>query len=177
MFDSDILALDISAARLGWAFGSPGARPASGSIVLKHEGSSHEAIGARAFDWYVDFLKVSPPKLVVWEAPVAPSFNVGKTNIDTFTILFGLPFLIGAVTYKRGIYDIRKAAVSAVRCYFIGKNYKGEIAKPMTVARCNELGWAPSDHDAADALAVWAYQVKLLRPDVAPPAFKEARKK
>jgi hypothetical protein len=47
----------------------------------------------------------------------------------------------------------------------------------MTVERCRELGWDVSTTDEADACALWDYQCRHLRPDLAgktAPLFSKA---
>src|SRR5258705_13805124 len=103
-----IMALDL-ASTSGWAIGLPGATPISGSVRFASAGASHEAIFAKATQWMYGAIAEHSPGLVVWEAPLATSFRRGASNINTTTLLYGLPAVIGAVAYLRGIFDIRKA--------------------------------------------------------------------
>jgi hypothetical protein len=80
------------------------------------------------------------PGLVVWEAPLATLFSRGNTTNNTTTLLYGLPAIIGAVAYLRGIYDIRKAETKDVRNHFIGSNPRRAKAKPLVMRQCRAMG-------------------------------------
>lgn len=161
-----VLALDL-ATTTGWAVGEPGMLLAHGMIRFASKGACHEAVFANAYDWLVDKIATYAPGLVVWEAPLPTSMKRGKTNADTTTILFGLPAVIGACTYRNRIYDIRKAETRAVRMHFIGQNPKRKEAKPMVIRQCKAQGWDVADDNEADALAIWSYQCALLAPKLA----------
>ncbi|WP_354097525.1 hypothetical protein [Bradyrhizobium sp. S3.2.12] len=159
-----MLALDLASVS-GWAVGEPGGKPAHGSHRFASAGASHEAIFAGAVRWLNGILNEYDPRIVVWEAPMPTSFKTSNTN--TTTLLYGLPAVIGAVAYLRGIYDIRKASTSDVRNHFIGSNPKRAQAKPLVVRQCIAMGWPVSDDNEADALATWHYQCSLLNPKLA----------
>ncbi len=97
---------------------------------------------------------------------MSTSFKRGKTNINTTTLLYGLPAVVGAVAFLRGIYDIRKADTSAVRQHFIGKNPKRAIAKRLVMKQCEHMGWDVTDDNEADALATWSFMCALLTSDM-----------
>jgi hypothetical protein len=161
-----IMALDL-ASTSGWAVGEPGGTPAHGSIRFASAGASHEAIFAGAAKWIGDKITFYAPGMVVWEAPLATSFNRGCTTSNTTTLLYGLPAIIGAVAYQRQIYDIRKADTKDVRNHFIGSNPKRAKAKPLVVRQCRAMGWDVSDDNEADALATWHYMCALIDPQLA----------
>lgn len=156
-----VLALDL-ATRSGFAFGKPGEPPISGSMRFASPGASHEAIFASALRWITTLIKRCEPDLIVWEAPLAPSFKRGFTNANTTTLLFGLPAVIGAVAFLLGVFDVRKAEARKVRMHFIGANPKRVIAKKQTIEQCRARGWAVDDDNEADALAVWSYMTSLI---------------
>lgn len=160
-----ILALDL-ALTTGWALGTPMDKvPTSGSIKIARDDASM----AKLFcDWRVylrDFLLLHPDiTLVVFESPLLPFMKQGKTNIDTLRRLIGLAAVTEELLYSLGKYDIREARVADVRSHFIGSNrHKRAEAKTLTIRRCRQLGWEPQDDNAADALALWDYQVACLR--------------
>jgi hypothetical protein len=161
-----VLALDLASVS-GWAVGEPGMLLAHGSIRFATKGASHEAIFANAWDWMSDKLSIYGPTTVVWEAPLITTFAKRGTNVDTTTILYGLPAVIGACAYKRGIYDIRKAETRLVRQHFIGQNPRRQIAKKMVIQQCIAQGWDITDDNEADALATWSYMSAIMRPDFA----------
>jgi hypothetical protein len=138
-----IMALDL-ASTSGWAVGEPGGTPAHGSHRFASAGASHEAIFAGAAKWIGDKITFYAPGLVVWEAPLATSFSRGTTTSNTTTLLYGLPAIIGAVAYLRGIYDIRKAETRDVRNHFIGSNPKRAMAKPLVMRQCRAICHAVS---------------------------------
>ena len=129
-------------------------------------GASHEAIFHNAMQWAEQKIVFLRPRLIVWEAPLA-GFKGGRTTNDVTTILFGLPAVIGAVAYKLGVYDVRKADTRDVRHHFIGCNPKRAKAKPLVVAQCRAMGWPVEDDNEADALATWSYQCSILDPRLA----------
>ena len=129
-----ILALDLASVT-GWAIGEPGGTPSHGSHRFASSGASHEAIFAAAFRWTDNMIAECYPgeSLIVWEAPLATSFKHGNSNTNTTTLLYGLPAIVGACAYLRGIFDIRKAETRLVRQHFIGCNPKRARAKALAV--------------------------------------------
>jgi hypothetical protein len=103
-----VLALDL-ASQTGFAIGAVGGRPISGTVRFASAGASHEAIFADALGWMSDMCKGYEPTTIVWEAPLPTSFSRGNSNVKTTTLLYGLPAVVGAAAYLRGIYDVRKA--------------------------------------------------------------------
>jgi hypothetical protein len=138
-----VLALDLASVS-GWAVGEPGGKPLHGSIRFAAKGASHEAIFANAMEWMQKKIVFTRPRLIVWEAPLA-GFKHGKTSNDVTTILFGLPAIAGAIAFRCGVYDCRKADTAAVRHHFIGCNPKRAKAKPLVMDQCVKLGWAVED--------------------------------
>lgn len=161
-----ILALDLASVT-GWALGIPGEQPRHGSHRFASVGASHEAIFAGAANWMGGMITKFVPGLVIWEAPMPTSFNRGRTTSDVTTVLYGLPAVIGAVAYMRGIYDIRKANTKDVRLHFIGCNPKRAKAKPLVKHQCRVMGWEVKDDNEADALAVWSFMCSILEPKLA----------
>lgn len=161
-----VLALDLASVS-GWACGEPGGEPEHGSIRFASAGAAHEAVFAGALRWMSDTMTSRAPAVVVWEAPLATSFKRGSSNVNTTTLLYGLPAVIGAVSYLRGCYDIRKADTKDVRNHFIGCNPKRVKAKPMVIRQCRVMGWEVKDDNEADALATWHYMCALIAPRLA----------
>lgn len=161
-----ILALDLATVS-GWALGEPGSVPMHGTIRFASPGASHEAIFASAYRWAVEMVCTHKSDLVVWESPLQTSFRRGRTNIDTTSLLFGLPAVVGAAVYSCGVYNVRKADTKDVRMHFIGCNPKRVKAKPMVIQQCRAQGWEVQDDNEADALATWHYMCSLLEPRLA----------
>lgn len=160
-----ILALDLARVT-GWALGTPAdTKPMSGSIEIVREGASMAKLFS---EWRIalrDFLSINPDiTLAVFEAPLDPTWMKGNRRPETARQLMGLAAVTEELLYTLGKYDIREARVSDVRSHFIGSNRnKRAEAKLLTVRRCQQLGWDPKDDNAADALALWDYQVACLR--------------
>lgn len=163
-----ILALDL-ASRTGWACGFPHEdKPRSGSVRFAREGASLGAIYAGCRQWLADFLATEPDvRLIVFEAPMAPQHMAGFTTAHIIRVLIGLCAVVEEYGHAGG-YDVREAKASEVREHFLGTNrIKRKEAKSATIDACNRLGWAPSDDNAADALALWHYQASFLDPKLA----------
>ena len=155
-----ILALDL-ASTTGWACGEAGKAPTHGYIRFASPGAAHEAVFASALAWTNRMIDQYKPNTVVWESPLSTSFKFGRTNINTTTLLYGLPAVVGAAAYSREIYNCRRADTRDVRMHFIGQNLKRDAAKAATVLRCQQLGWNVTDDNEADALAIWHYVTTL----------------
>ena len=79
--------------------------------------------------------------VVVFEAPLAPSFARGHTNANTIRKLMGLVAVIGGTAHRLGFYNIAEAAVADIRGHFLGvrrmrsKEAEGGHNSPMPGAR------------------------------------------
>jgi len=163
-----ILAIDI-ASEFGWAEGPIGGQPLSGTARFAPKGASRAAVFAAAIQWAADRLAVSRPKAIWMEVPSLHSIAKGKSSTDVMRMLLGLPAIIEGVAHRRGVYTVRTCSAADVRHYFIGqRSLKGEVAKPLVQQRCDALGWPYPDHNAADALALWAYACEQELPGSMP---------
>lgn len=162
---SSILSLDV-ATRMGWAFGSPGEYPRSGSVRLAPPGSSNGTIGRGMLRWLTDFITVSQPSMIYYEVPLDPRHMGRKTTFATARILLGLPFLVETIAEARGIFKLREAGVQDVRKHFCGTARPAD-KKQAVLARCRQLGWKPEDDNAADALALWDFACAIEAPGAA----------
>jgi len=174
-----ILFID-AATYFGWAIGRAGdpARgiiPRSGSAFFaKAAGASRGAVFWGAMKFTADMIQSETPDEIIVEAPLAATLVQGNTNVNTTEVLMGLPAAIEGMAYGLGVYNVSIARVSSIRKHFIGKNKKGEIAKPEVWRKCMAMGWiSASDedlsHDRTDALAGWSYAETLLAPKLAFP--------
>jgi hypothetical protein len=158
-----VLALDL-ATETGFAIGRPGDEPQSGTVRFASKGASHNAIAGGALAWLIAFTKEHPCDLAVIEQEVRKRQH-WKSSTESDDITRGLIFMARGVLYERGIYKIELAAVNSVRKFFLGEgNMPREEAKHRTVMRCRAMCWDPADDNAADALAMWAYQCALIDP-------------
>jgi crossover junction endodeoxyribonuclease RuvC len=158
----DILALDL-ATRTGWARGVANGEPEFGSVNFGKQGASNPARFAHALDFAIDIFKCdSPPDILVIEAPIkVQAFSVQQAA----KMLFGLPAIFMGVAYKCEVRRIYERDVRDVRNVFIGhRNLKTAHAKEAVERRCRQLGWHAPDHNAADALALWAYESTRVDP-------------
>lgn len=157
----EVMTCDL-ATRLGWARGRVGEVPTYGSFRLAAPGSTPGEIGRGFLRWFKDQMAFKPAVLT-FEAPMPPAQMAGKTTAQTARVLMGLAFMAESCATSAGIRTIREVRVSDVRCHFIGSNIPGKRAKQMTIQQCRLYGWDPDDDNAADALALWDYQVSILR--------------
>ena len=175
----NILALDI-ATKLGWAFGSVGSVPTSGSVRFnRYSESSRNAVFFNCDEWLSkEIFSIMRPDMLVIEAMLPPGAKFGYTNTETRDRLAGLHGVVRDVAYRHGIYDIHDHSVSDIRQHFIGdRKMKREPAKRRTLHICRALGWPVDDTDAADATALWSYACSLIDPQQAlklSPLFNKA---
>jgi hypothetical protein len=157
-----ILALDI-ATTMGFAIGELGAEPVSGSIRFGSKDASLWAKYNHVLRWAIDrFKQPDGPRVtrLVIEDQLNPQAFSSKEGAD---LLYGFPAIIAAVAYECGIYQIHRRKVADVRGLFIGRRgLKTNDAKFAVMRRCKQLGWEAVDDNAADALALWAYECSLL---------------
>lgn len=154
----DVLALDI-ASNLGWCRGDHAdPTPRFGSVRFGVEGSSNPCRFAHAIRWAVAAFKDQPlPDVLVIEGNIAiRAFSQDQTA----RILFGLAGAILGVAYECGHYAYDAHSVRDVRKIFLGAgSLSTAVAKKAAVRRCHQLGWHVTDHDQADACALWAYHI------------------
>lgn len=177
-FTGTVLALDI-ATTTGWCYGRPRKEPIFGSVRFIKPGGSRAA-AYRAFRTWLDEnwnVRGDQPDLIVFESPAVPMIMHGKTNIDTVKMLIG--YAEHLEEYCHGKFELREATVAQVRAHFLGSNMKAAIAKPLTMQRCQQLGWNVTTNDEADACALWNYQCSWLDPEVGvrtTPLFQKRRR-
>lgn len=179
-----ILALDV-ASTTGICYGDP----ANGAPTFLHEkftkpGESADYLdaltaGRRAQKWFLDFVRVANPELVVIEAPVSAHALAGQTSEWSTQLKFTLLASLGVTAMLWGL-PVRLGKINTVRKHFIGEgrtlaqtiNGKkiggGELAKRKCFAVCQAIGWTPHTHDEADAGALFHYQAHLMSPGSVP---------
>jgi len=170
-----ILFID-AATYFGWAYGPAGSAPISGSrYFAKGSGASRGAIFAGAMRFIAEMIQEHGTDIHIFiEAPLPTILVQGSTNIDTSEILMGIPAALWGMAYTMGCYNVQLCRVSAIRKHFIGKNSKGEIAKPLVMQKCIKLGWIKMGdedmkHDRSDALAGWSYAEHQIAPRLSQP--------
>lgn len=166
MFDGVVWGLDVSSTRVGLCVGRVGCVPTFESFSAAGTDDQPEDRFKRAMRWAVDRTAIDKPDFAYIEAPL--DLMVGKTNPATSLLLKGMYAVVGATIALRGA-SVRPAKVQTVRKFLLGHgNLRKDIAEPLIRQRLREWGWTPKNHDEADAGAVWAYGVHLLRPDLMP---------
>jgi hypothetical protein len=161
-----IWAFDI-ATNMGVAEGYAGERPILTTIRLSKPDDDAGDAFARALKYIATKMQGGRPDRAYIEAPIPGMAMQGKTNADAIARLWGLAACIEGALRCKNIM-VRRANIQAVRKRFIGHgNLKGPEAKRRTVELCNELGWEPPNHDAADAAAVWHFGVLQTAPRLA----------
>jgi hypothetical protein len=176
---TDVLALDL-AKTTGWARGLVGDEaPRCGSVTFGKPSCSQQMVCVHAGEWFIEQLR-DKPDIVAVEASLPPLVIKGKSNTD-HDLGIKLHGVLDFITGMRSIFKVHRYAVQSIRAHFIDLSVcaKGE-AKQMVLRKCRSLGWLESaDDDAADACAVWSYQVGLLDRDqvlrVSPLFNKRAR--
>jgi crossover junction endodeoxyribonuclease RuvC len=174
MFQRGVLALDL-ATKTGWAYGAPDGQLSFGSVRWGKAGAERALIYRTYREWLCRQLDRLDVGLVVFESAAGPMVMMGRTSIHAIKLLIGLTEITEEVCFNR--VELREAMASQVRAMFLGSNPKRDVAKPMTIERCIDLGHAVEDDDEADAVALWHYQVSHLRPDLAPkftPLFRRS---
>ncbi|MGH6967777.1 MAG: hypothetical protein ACREEN_01555 [Stellaceae bacterium] len=161
-----ILALDLATVT-GWAHGFPGAVPVSGSVRIGREGSSVEVFLSAFYQWLDETLARCPARIFIFEAPF---IRDGRTSGDTARKLQSLAGIAGMLAYDRGFPPERICEADSVQVCkaFTGRgHFKGDRdrKKLLVMNRCRELGWEPTDNDAADALALFRFAESKFYPN------------
>lgn len=147
----NVLALDLATAT-GYAWGEHNAVPRYGLLKLP-SGSAVGKFVSTFADWFDGFVGVEKPEWCVFEAPLM--MHGPTANLDATRKLMGLAAQVEVVCYRRDV-PCREANVSTVKKFWAGD---GRAKKPEMVGAARARGFDVSDHNVADALAVWAYQV------------------
>jgi len=161
-----ILALDLASV-VGFAIGRPSDPiPVFGSFRCAPPQASLGAVYHGLSRWLVSTIASEKISLLVFEAPIAPSFLKGKTSAHTARVLIGLCAIAEEIAFDLRI-ECREAQVRDVRAHFIGGNFKRERAKALTIEACKRLGWNVRNDNEADSCALWNYQCSIFDPKIA----------
>lgn len=147
-----ILALDI-ATNTGWAFADGEAAPRFGVVNLPKTGEDLGRYGFAFHMWLADAITKLAPQLIVYEAPILAGLS---TNITTLRKLYGLGMMAETVAHAREV-PCKEENLGKIRTHFLGRGRvprKSDDIKRAVVAECQRRGWAVTDHNAADALAL-----------------------
>jgi hypothetical protein len=163
---TDIIALDLATVS-GYARGRVGTAPSCGSIRFgKSSGGTNNAIFAAAHDWLTEYLNAPPiADVLIMEALLPPDAMRNHTSRQVRDRLAGLHGMARGIGHKAGIREISDVSVGAIRGHFIGdRGLYRDAAKRAVMAKCQQLGWPVTDHNAADAAACWSYAAAIIDP-------------
>ncbi len=154
-----VLCLDLST-RTGWAYGVAGAVPLSGVWELPNTTDLGRRFAAFENE-LLDALAEMQPVLVSMEAPLPAS---EQTHAYSAELQIGLAAIAECACYRWERRLFRRAS-STVRAAVLGtaRFPKGE-AKKAVMEWCRARGWRFPDHNAADALLLWAYETDIRAP-------------
>ena len=156
------MALDI-ATNLGFCMGPEvGKAPRFGTLELPgvHSDDLIDRSEVAIYDWLFPVVRMVGAKIVVIEAPFIHPQRDEHNNAAAF-------FLVGAarVAGRKAGAKVVLQRVQTVRACFIGNgNLKRDEAKALVFSRCVQLGWAPKNHDEADAGALWYWAMATTYP-------------
>lgn len=150
-----ILAIDPSTSRTGWCKGHPGGPVETGSLGL---GSYGKQLGPslNALDKWLDII-LTDVDFVFYEQPINSRFQ----SMDSRRKLYSLGALIELACLRRRIRvrEINNAEAKKL-CYGRGNFTKAE-KEEHGVRLATEWGFAPANHDQADACAVFLRGVQI----------------
>jgi hypothetical protein len=164
-----ILAID-GASIAGFALGRTGEEPRFGSRRFGGGAPASGEVVARFARFLRATIEREHPDVIAYEAPYFPAgFRNGPpANAKTLRRLLGLAEIIDAIAWDYRLLCYQ-ATASEVTAYLTGKgSWGGRVnKKAQTVAAAQRWGWAVTDDNQADALAVWAYAESVLDPAAA----------
>ncbi len=144
-----ILALDL-ATHTGWAVGPRGRRAAASGVLKLPAPVSWGAPMCALIDWAADTCTVFDVAEIWLEAAMPASRQVNDRSARLAFYLAGAMHTFG---YRRDV-PIREAHAATVRARVVGN---GRAKKDDVAAWCRAQGYAPADHNAADALALHGF--------------------
>lgn len=174
-----ILALDISKAGCGWAFGLPDSLPVSGVEVLGKDWDTDDKVFGNGLVWLSKKMTDNPAEVVAIEAPFKSSGG-GNTNPASQAMLVGLQGALRAVVFLKLRRPAQLIASSTARKTFTGRGTyasgEAKAAVQAEVARRGWLSWDEMQGDRADALCLWGHMAAQQIPELAfnPPKRKPA---
>lgn len=105
--------------------------------------------------WLRELVGVTGARAMAFEAPLVRAggneFAGAPSNRHSVILTVGLAFAAQVVASERGMV-VHGVTVQDARKHFVGNRY---AKKADVIARCQQLGWGITQHDAADSAAVW----------------------
>lgn len=164
-----LLALDLSSVATGFAFGdeSCGA-PKTG--VWRLPGAADDVFDRTLSvlgESIVSLCRVIKAKWVAIEAPIIAYGSEKNRSAHTAATMLLLTGVARGAAYTATKRNASLVASSTVRKHFVGQGFP-DNPKQAVLARCRLLGWQVEQHDAADAAALFAYEMSVHEPKWAP---------
>ena len=152
----NVLALDL-AARTGWAVGRSNAAPVFGAVRVGMEDDSRSFVALERL--IVDLAEKHGVDALASEAPFFAQTN---STFATVERLHGYKAIMLLVAGRLRL-PFALAPVASIRKTFIGRSPKGE-GKAAVIAECQRIGLDVTDHNVADAIAVWYWAHRVQWP-------------
>lgn len=170
-----VLALDVSKAACGWAFGLPDGMPLSGVVKFGEPHHHYGRVAVTASRWLLDMCTLHKPDIIALEAAWMGN---GGHSADTAALLIKLQGLVQHMAWVKTGREAQIVASATAALKFTGKGrYDKDERKPAIQREAITRGWLTietMDPDRADALAVWcavaAEQIPMLAHGRAPKA-------
>jgi hypothetical protein len=161
-----ILCLDLST-ETGWAYGHPGDPAPSWGVWKLPKHISRGAVGLAFENEFEGMLEAQKPVRVVYEAPLPPNL---QSNADAGFFTIGLAFTTEACAarweipvFSRSSQTFRNAVIGRVYLTDEEKRAKPRLSVKTAIVApwIAAQGWQITDHNAADAAVVWAYETGI----------------
>lgn len=169
-----VLALDV-ATKTGWCVDGPATCPPRAGVFALTGGA--DGIGRACYrfsEWLCQMFATWKPEVVSFEAPLMGGHGV-VMNANTARLLISLCGHVESCAHGYGIRCLEEH-VQSVRKSFLGHG-RPDNPKKAVVERCKLLGWSVTDHNAADAVALWTHTKlhidKAFRVEAATPMFSK----
>ena len=156
-----ILAIDVGTRNVGWAVGSPDEKPRHGIYQVPSYGKKLGILGADIRAWLTATALAHKPTSIAYEQPI----YVPDNNPWTMRKVAGIGFTIEVFGYDNDIL-VEEMPAPTVRKHFLAPHKvprESKAIKEAVVARCRQLGWAPTEgfDDDADAMALLDYTLAV----------------
>lgn len=170
MPDPVILALD-TATTTGWAYGRPGDEPQFGSRSFAGPGGNGEIL-CKFRIWLAEMCRLNRVGMICYEQAYIPMPKRKDDKKQTFVmnpktveLLYSLTGEVQSVAWQLRIKCFQATTLEICK-FFTGRGSHGgrDQKKAAIIARANQYGWACTDSDAADALALWAMAENIINP-------------
>lgn len=153
-----ILTLDL-AASTGYAVGAPGEVPTFGTHKFASTGDNFGRHQANARDWLSRLIFSECPAMIGYEQPSIFGITTPATVIKLCSYASTLEELCLPEAYD---VPVRQMNPSQVKKFWTGK---GNAKKPDMVAAARRYGFAVTNDDEADAIAMWFVMVDCYGSD------------